>query len=158
MARPAIPTAFDVSPQYFYLLTLADDTVLGQIRSVQPSSSIENTRVSRVGSSTKTTLRKTKESTLALSVWPDNDLDEVARLLGATATPTTGTEVKLAADATAQNLQLKKYDAEALSATELEVHLLSNFLALELSLPVDAEGEPVLAMSGNIDDWVITKS
>jgi len=152
MARPSLPTQFDVSPQFYSIVTLEDDTVLGQLKSIEPSISIDSTKAGRVGSSTKKTLKKTKEGTLSMEVWADNDLGELALLLNRSAAPTSGQTVTLDPSASAITLKIKKYDSEDTSATLLSTGYLYNYQALEWSFTLDEDGEEVHSLSGDVED------
>ena len=109
MARPSLPTQFDVSPQFFSIVTDGSDNVLGQLRSIEPSSTMDSIKAGRVGSSTKKTLKKTVEGSVSLSVWADNDLAEVATMLNRATAPSSGETTQLDPDAAAIELRIKKY-------------------------------------------------
>jgi len=154
MTRPAIPDFVGPYPQYYSIMTLANGTtVLGQVKSVEASDKVDTTKAARVGSSTKKTLRKSKESTVKVSLWIDySDMDELARVLGATSTPTTGTTVKLDTSVAAQTFLVKTYDGESIASTLLSTRYLYAFVPTELSYKLDSEGEQVADISGDTQD------
>lgn len=151
MARTALPS-FDVRPQYFSLIENEAGRVLGQVRSINPSDSIETVQAGRVGSSTKKTLKKSKNTTLAVEVWTDDDNQEIGIFLGASALPGTGSTVKLDPSNTAKNFYVKNYDSEDSGATLLSTTYLYQFVATEYSFTLDSEGEQVVSMSGTLED------
>lgn len=152
MARPSLPTQFDVSPQYYSIVTKEDDTVLGQVKGIEPSITIDSTKAGRVGSSTKKTLKKSKEGSLSLEIWADDDLAELATALNRASAPSSGETVTLDPDASPITLKVKKYDAEASSANLLSTMYLYNYQALEWSLALDEDGEEVHSISGDVED------
>ena len=158
MARASLPTFDGPYPQYYSIVTLSDDTVLGQIRSVNPSDSIEVTKAGRVGSSTKKALRKTKETAVAWALWVDHaDLDEFARILGATSTPSSSDTIKLDPTVAAQTFKIKNYDSEESTATLLSTIYLYNHTPKELSFTLDEDGEQVAEINGDLEDlyWIV---
>lgn len=152
MARPSLPTQFDVSPQFFSIVTTAGDTVLGQVKSIEPSIAVDSTKAGRVGSSTKKTLKKSKEGSLSLEIWADNDLAEIATALNRASAPSSGETVTLDPDASAITLKIKKYDAEGSTATLLATTYLYNYQALEWGFSLDEDGEEVHSISGDVED------
>jgi len=160
MTRPVLPGFDGPYPQYYSLLTLSDGTtVLGQIRSFETSDSIDVTKAGRVGSSLKKALRKSKETSGSFDVWLDHaDLDEFARILGATSTPSGGTTVKLDPTVAAQDFWVNNYDSEATTASKLSTLYMYNFTPNELSFSLDEDGEQVATVGGDLEDlyWVMT--
>lgn len=156
MARPALPTFDGPHPQYNSLLAKGG-TVLGQIRSVSPSDSIETVQAGRVGSNTKKTLRKSKNVTVSWSVWVDEDLSELAAVLGAASTPTTGQTLKLDPDNAEVTFQIENYDGVGSSSTLLSIIYMENYVATELSLSYDEDGEQVAEVTGTLEDlyWIV---
>lgn len=153
MARPSLPAVFDVSPQYYNIVTLANDTVLGQVRNINPGITINSIKAGRIGSSTKKTLKKAKEGSLSIDIWGDDDFAEVAQAgLNAAAAPAAGGTVKLDPDAAAVTLKIKKYDGESASATLLATTYIYNYTCLEWSLTLDEDGEEVHSFSGDVED------
>lgn len=157
MARTALPDFEGPYPQYYSLITKANDTVLGQIRSVELEDSIDSEKVGRVGSSTKKTLRKSKETSGTLNVWTDLDLAEVAAVLGATSTPTAGQTLKLDPTTAATTFKIKNYDGEAASSVHKSTIYMYNTVPTSLSLSLDEDGEQVVQIGVEMEDlyWVV---
>jgi len=150
MTRTALPT-MDARPQYFSLVTTAT-SVLGQLSKIETTDTIAADQVGRVGSSLKKTLRKSKEASYSLDMYVDNDLVEVAAALGAAAAPTTGGTVKLDPSVSPVTWRILHYDSEAASATLLSTTYLYNMVPLEFKLSLDADGQQVVSISGNLED------
>lgn len=157
MARPSLPDFEGPYPQYYSLITKEDDTVLGQIRSVELEDSIDSEKVGRVGSSLKKTLRKSKETSATINVWTDLDLAEVAAVLGATATPTAGQTLKLDPTTTGKTFKIKNYDGESAGATLKSTIYLYNSVPTQLSLSYDEDGEQVAQIQTELEDlyWIV---
>lgn len=157
MARPSLPDFEGPYPQYYSLITKADDVVLGQIRSVEMEDSIDSEKVGRVGSSRKKTLRKSKETSATLNVWTDLDLAEVAAVLGASATPGSGETLKLDPTTAPTTLKIKNYDGEAAGSTLKSTIYLYNSVPTSLSLSLDEDGEQVAQIQTELEDlyWVV---
>lgn len=152
MARLSLPTFDGPYPQYYsYVLSPTGNTVLGQIRSITPSDSIQTEQAGRVGSSTKKTLKKSKETGLELEVWLDGDLAELAVALNQSA-PASGGTVKLDPSASPTNLFIQNFDSESASATLLSTIYLVQFLATELETGLDEDGEQVASISGTLEE------
>ena len=151
MARSALPAFDGPVPQYYSLVTDYAGNVLGQVRSLEISDSVDVTKAGRVGSSTKKTLKKTKDTNASLEVWVDSDLAEVAVALNAS-TPAVGETLKLDPDASSTTLYIKNYDGESASATLLSTIGLYGYLATELSMTLDEDGEQVLSISATLED------
>ena len=151
MARSSLP-AFDVRPQYFSLIQNEAGRTLGQVRSINPSDSIETVQAGRVGSSTKKTLKKSKNTTLSVDVWTDDDNQEVGIFLGADVLPSSGSTIKLDPSSTPKNFYIRNYDSEASTAALLSTTYLRQFVATEYSFTLDSEGEQVVSMSGTLED------
>lgn len=151
MARSNLPS-FDVRPQYFSLIENEAGRVLGQVRSINPSDSIETVRAGRVGSSTKKTLKKSKDTNLSVEVWSDSDNQEIGIFLGAASLPTTGSTIKLDPSTTPKNFYIKNYDSEDSAASLLSTTYLYQFEPTEYSFTLDSEGEQVVSISGTLED------
>ena len=152
MARIALPDFDGPYPQYFsYVLSPTGNTVLGQVRSITPSDSIQTERVGRVGSSTKKTLKKSKETGLELEMWIDSDLAELAVALNQTA-PASGATMKLDPSASTTHLFIQNFDSEALTATLLSTIYMVNYLATELEFSLDEDGEQVASITGTLEE------
>lgn len=152
MARLTLPDFDGPFPQYFsYVLAPTGNTVLGQIRSITPSDSIQTERAGRVGSSTKKTLKKSKETGLEMEIWIDSDLAELAVALNQAA-PASGGTLKLDPSASTTNLFIQNFDSESASATLLSTIYLQNYLATELEFGLDEDGEQVATISGTLEE------
>lgn len=158
MTRLALPSFEGPYPQYYSIITKSDGTtVMGQVRSIDLADKINSDQVGRVGSSTKKTLRKTKETTAKMDIWTDLDLAEVAVALGASATPTAGQTLKLDPTVAEQTLLVKNYDGESASATLKSTIYLYGYVPTSLSLKLDEDGEQVASIEGTLMDlyWVV---
>lgn len=157
MTRLALPDFDGPYPQYYSIVTKLDGTVLGQVRSINPADSLEVLKAGRVGSSTKKTLRKSKDTNVSVELWIDQDLAEVATFLGYTSTPTTGETIKLAGDNDPVTMLVKNYDAEALAANLKSTVYLYGYVATKIGFTLDEDGEQVASISGGLEDlyWVV---
>lgn len=157
MARPNLPDFKGPYPQYYSLVTKEDDTVLGQIRSIELEDSIDSEKAGRVGSSRKKTLRKSKETSGTVNVWTDLDLVEVAAFLGSASTPVSGDTVKLDPTVTEQTFKIKTYDGEDASATLKSTIYLFNMVPTSLSISYDEDGEQVAQIQTEMEDlyWIV---
>jgi hypothetical protein len=152
MARLTLPDFDGPYPQYYsYVLSPTGNTVLGQIRSITPSDSIQTEQVGRVGSSTKKTLKKSKETAVELELWIDSDLAELAVALNQTA-PSSGTTLKLDPSASPTNLFIQNFDSENTAATLLSTIYMVQYLATELEFGLDEDGEQVATISGTLEE------
>lgn len=158
MTRLALPDFDGPYPQYYSIVTKLDGTVLGQVRSINPDDSLEVQKAGRVGSSTKKTLRKSKDTNVSAEVWIDQDLAEVATFLGYTGgAPASGQTIKLNGDNAPVTMLIKNYDAEALTATLKSTIYLYAYVATGISFTLDEDGEQVASISGGLEDlyWVV---
>lgn len=151
MARPALPNFDGPFPQYFSIVRGPDLAVLGQVRSITPSDSITTERAGRVGSSSKKTLKKGKETGVELEMWLDSDLAELAVALNQEA-PAAGGTLKLDPSANPTNLFIQNYNSEDPSATLLSTIYLVQYLATELETGLDEDGEQVASISGTLEE------
>jgi hypothetical protein len=104
-----------------------------------------------VGSSTKKTLKKGKETGVELELWLDSDLAELAVALNQSAPASAGT-LKLDPSASATNLFIQNFNSEDASATLLSTIYLVNYLATELEFGLDEDGEQVASISGTLEE------
>jgi hypothetical protein len=157
MARLALPAFDGPHPQYNSLVTKSDGTTLGQVRKLEASDKFDTTKAGRVGSSTKKTLKKSKEATVSLDIWVDDDLEELAVALNAASKPATGQTLKLDPNSTPITLLIKNYNSEDLAATLLSTIYLYNYVATELKLSYDEDNEQVASISADAEDiyWVV---
>jgi hypothetical protein len=157
MARTSLPDFDGPHPQYNSVVCKSDGTPLGQVRKLEISDKFDTTKAGRIGSSTKKTLRKSKESAASLDVWIDDDLAELAVALNAAATPTAGQTLKLDPDTAAIDLLIKNYDGEDASATLLSTIYLYQYVATELKVSYDEDGEQVASINAELQDlyWVV---
>lgn len=152
MARLTLPDFDGPAPQYYsYVLSPTGNTVLGQVRNITPSDSIQTERAGRVGSSTKKTLKKSKETGLEMEIWLDSDLAELAVALNQTA-PASGGTIKLDPSASPTHLFIQNFDSENTSAALLSTIYLVNYLATELETSLDEDGEQVATISGTLEE------
>lgn len=157
MARLALPNFDGPHPQYNSIITKEDGTPLGQVRKAEVNDKFNTIKAGRIGSSTKKTLRKSKEATASIDIWTDEDLQELAVALNASATPASGETLKLDPDTSPVNLLIKNYDGEDTSATLLSTIYMYQYVATELKLSYDEDGEQVASISADLQDlyWVV---
>ncbi len=156
MARANLPT-FDLLPHYYYVVAKIDETPLGQLQNFSPSSQINSTEVGRIGTSTQKTLRQSKTSTLSISFYPDEDLSEASYYFGETDAPAVGEKITLSTDGDPKDFLILVYDSEDGSATEIQRHHITQFVPLQLGLSLQANGEPAMTVSGNIEVWDVER-
>lgn len=153
MARLDLPGFDGPYPQFYSIFTKSDGTPLGQVRKAEVADKISTTKAGRIGSPSKKTLLKTKEPTYSLDIWTDlSDLQEIAVVLNATATPSSGETLKLDPNVDPIDLLIKNYDSSESDATLLSTIYLYQGVPTEFKLSYDEDGEQVASVSGDLQD------
>lgn len=133
-------------------------TVFGQVRQITPRATTETEKVARVGDTAKSTVYKGVESSLALEVFAQKTLAEVALLLGVER-PTpggwTGTEViKLDPTIAPFDVTIEVYDAATGSGDTLQgVLTVKNFKPTTWEFPIGADSNLVHTLDGECDSF-----
>ena len=160
MARADITaTALDVREQYLSMVYHkvpgeASWTLIHQGRVVSPDVQAEKKTYSRIGDKNKTTRYGTAETTVNVELYAENDLEEVARMLGVT-TLIEGTVVQL--DPTEiSDLAIVNFDGITTAANIVWTEYINRFAPGQLTPALEAEGDArMFNISGAADAYYI---
>jgi hypothetical protein len=160
MAREDITaTALEVREQYLSLVYHkipgeAAWTLIHQGRTLSPDVQAEEKNYMRIGDKNQTTKYGTAKTTVSFELYAENDIEEIARVLGVT-TLVNGTVVQL--DPTQiSDLAIVNFDGITTAAAVLFTEYINRFAPGQLSPPLEAEGDARLFnVSGAADAYYI---
>ena len=160
MARADIAaTALDIREQYLSLVYHkipgeASWTLIHQGRVVSPDVQAEKKEYSRIGDKNKTTRYGTATTNVGLELYAENDIEEVARVLGVTSLAE-GTVVQL--DPTKiSDLAIVNFDGITTAAAVLWTEYVNRFAPGQLTPALEAESDArVFNVSGAADAYYI---
>ena len=165
MPRPTMSDALQARPQYLSLVYHkipgeADWTLLQQGRTLTPDQTANKTEAARIGDKNKTTVYGAITTDVTLRVYVDDDLQEVARVLG-TARPGGGWvgDEQIELDPTdVGDFKIENYDGATAAATLKFTEYINRFKPGRLSMGLDAEeeGGRFADLSGAADAYYIT--
>jgi hypothetical protein len=166
MARTALPT-FDIRPHYHYLVKNKLDadtayTIVGQLKNIQVNGQADQKTFKRVGDVNATKRAGSIAWDVTITLFADNDIEEVARALG-TKKPATGgwigTETITLDPTKITDLQIEGYDGTGVSAVLQTTETLPNFTPAGLKAGVDAESDArTFEITGSCDSWSLAPS
>lgn len=163
MTTAAVMPTFDTTNARSYILRKGS-TVLGQVSNFSPRTSSGQSRVPRVGDSTKKIISDVVENQLSIELYTQKSMHEVALLMGTTV-PTGGagpwdgtTTISLNPDMTPFTMYVDVYNGPDEPTNSLVgTWTMTNFKPSSLNLQVSADS-PALTCSieGSFDVFTIT--
>lgn len=163
MARTAFNATLQLRQQYLSMLYHkipgeANWTLLDQGKVSTPSSKADEKTYDRIGDENQTTVAGQVKTDVTLQVYVDDNLDEVARVLGFVRPGGgwAGTEnIKL--DPTkVSDLKLVSFNGVTVGSTEVFTEYINSFRPMNFSIPEDASGDVRIAeLSGSCTAYYI---
>jgi len=161
MTRGAFNTALEVRQQYLSMAFVkipgeAAWTLLDQGRVLTPDQSADEREYKRIGDRSSVKVASTVATSVNLSVYVEDDLEELAKVLGVTR-PGGGwvgnEEIKL--DPTQiLDFKIENYDGINVGANLLFTEYVNRFRGSKLTMTLDAEGDVRIAeITGACDDY-----
>lgn len=148
MTRPAMSEALQVRPQYLSLVYHkipgeANWTLIQQGRTITPDQTANKTEAARIGDKNKTTVYGAITTEVTLRVYVDDDLQEVARVLGIRKPSGgwIGNEVIELDPTDVGDFKIENYDGATTAATLKFTEYINRFKPGRLSMGLDAEEE-----------------
>jgi len=152
MTRPAFNAPLTVRPQYLSLLyhKLPNETtwtLLDQARAITPNSTSDERNYARIGDASTLTVGGQVTTSVTLQVYMDNNLEEVARVLGIKRPSGgwIGTETIRLDPTRVSDLKIESYDGVDVGADLLYTEMIYGFRPTGFSVPEEAEGDVRIA-------------
>lgn len=157
MTKPTLPNFNGPYPQYNSVFFNPDDEPMGQIQSLQWSSTAQTTEVGRIGSKNKKTLPGSVTHTATVALWEDESLEEIYQMMGGSGTPTSGDKIEMSVDAAEQLWLIRNYDGEASGSTLLSTIYFYNTKPTSLQGGRAVDGNNVITINLGIEDlyWIV---
>lgn len=148
MSRPSMTADLQTRPQYLSLVyhkIPGEDawTMINQGRTLTPDQTANKTEAARIGSKTKTTVYGAFTTDVTLRVYVDDDVQEVARILGVVKPGGgwLGTEVIELDPTEVGDFKIENYDGATADANLVFTEYVNRFKPGRLSMGLDAEEE-----------------
>lgn len=163
--RTALPTNFDINPHYMFTVSHKLDAettynVLGQLKSIDISGSADKKEFKRVGDANATARYGSQTYDVTLAIYFDNDIEEVAALLGYRKPAGTGgwvgTESISFSPSNISDLKIEAWTGTTTAATLRTTETLADFRPGTIKFGIDSEGDARIAeITGTCDSYTI---
>lgn len=163
MARDAFNADLDLRQQYLSLVYVkipgeANWTLIDQGRVMTPSQTADDLQYSRIGDQNKTRIAGTISTDVAVQVYVEDDIEELAKFLGYTRPGGgwVGTETIQLDTTKIIDIKVNNYDGVTTAANVLFVEYINSFRPMGLTPGLDAEGDVRIAdISGSAVSYYI---
>lgn len=156
MTRADFTAALQVRPQYLSMVYHkipgeAAWTLIQQGRTLSPDLTADKTDVARIGDKNKTTVYGSITTDITMRLYFDNDVEEVARVLGVIKPATwVGSETIQLDPTLVSDFKIVNFDSATIGAAEKFTEYINHFAPGKLSPALDADenGGRVVDLSG----------
>lgn len=163
MTRPAFNSALDVRQQYLSMIFNkkpgeASWTVLDQGRVLTPDQSADEREYKRIGDRSSVKVASTVSTSVNITVYVENDIEELARVLGVIRPGGgwVGNEVIKLDPTVITDFKVENYASTDPGAAVLFTEYVNRFRGSKLTMTLDAEGDVRIAeITGACDDYYI---